>query len=153
MASTQMSDREAIVEVVNRYGYHLDERDWPQLDTVFSADAVGNYGGPGSPFVEGREALVAMIRSFLDGCGPSQHLLGNHVVEVDGDEAVARCKARVYHFGAGERAALTPYECFGVYRDRLRRTPEGWRIVERVFDVYHAVGDIEILQAGPVAAR
>jgi hypothetical protein len=143
--TTETTDRDAIVDVVNRYAYSLDERDWALLDQVFAVDATGQYGGPGSP-LEGLEAIGASIRSFLDGCGPSQHLLGNHIVEVNGDEAVSRCKARVYHYGAGERAALTPYECFGVYRDRLRRTPEGWRIAERVFDVQHAVGDIKILQ-------
>lgn len=153
MASLEISDRDAIVEVLNLYSYCLDERDWLLLDQVFTADALGSYGGPGSPSLKGREAIVASIRAFLDGCGPSQHLLGNHIVEVDGDEAVSRCKARVYHFGAGERAALAPYECFGVYRDRLSRTPEGWRIAERVFDVQHAVGDIAILHPGPVAAR
>lgn len=152
MASSESSDRDAIVEVVNLYAYCLDERDWPGLDEVFAADAVGIYGGPDGPQLEGRPAIVASIRSFLDGCGPSQHLLGNHIVEIDGDEATSRCKARVYHYGLGDRAALEPYECFGVYRDHLRRTPDGWRISRRVFAVHHAVGDIAILQPGPVAA-
>ncbi|UKD52595.1 nuclear transport factor 2 family protein [Amycolatopsis sp. FU40] len=143
MAAPKISDRDAIVEVVNRYSYSLDERDWDSLDQVFTADAVGRYGGQA---LNGRAAIVASIRSFLDGCGPSQHLLGNHIVELDGDQAIARCKARVYHYGAGERAALAPYECFGVYRDRLRRTAEGWRITERFFDVRHTVGDIAILR-------
>ncbi|TVZ02184.1 nuclear transport factor 2 family protein [Trebonia kvetii] len=151
MTTAELGDRAAIVDVVSRYTYSLDERDWTLLDQVFSADAVGRYGGPGGPPLEGRDAIVAFIRSFLDGCGPTQHLLGNHMVEVAGEEATARCKARVYHHGAGERAALTPYECFGVYRDRLRRTAEGWRITERVFDVQLAVGDIAILQPAPAA--
>jgi hypothetical protein len=153
VASGQTSDRDAVVEVVNLYAYCLDERDWPGLDEVFAADASARYGGPEGPPLNGRPAIVASIRSFLDGCGPSQHLLGNHIVAIDGDEATARCKARVYHYGLGDRAALEPYECFGVYRDHLRRTSEGWRISRRIFDVYHAVGDVSILQPAPVPAR
>ena len=110
MAAPKISDRDAIVEVVNRYSYSLDERDWDSLDQVFTADAVGRYGGQA---LNGRAAIVASIRSFLDGCGPSQHLLGNHIVELDGDQAIARCKARVYHYGAGERAALAPMSASG----------------------------------------
>ncbi|MGW9131860.1 nuclear transport factor 2 family protein [Streptomyces sp. NPDC055681] len=102
------TDRDAVVDVVNFYTYALDEREWRLLDHVFTADAVGYYGGPGSAPLEGRAAVVASIRSFLDGCGPTQHLLGNHIVTIDGDKAVARCKARIYHYGAGERAALPP---------------------------------------------
>jgi hypothetical protein len=33
-----------------------------------------------------------------------------------------------------------------VYRDRLRRTAEGWRISGRFFDVNLEKGNIEILQ-------
>ncbi|MFF5966455.1 nuclear transport factor 2 family protein [Streptomyces collinus] len=139
-------DRQAIADVVNRYAYALDSREWTALDEVFTVDAVVRYGGPQSPPIEGREKAVAFIRSFLGGCGPSQHLLGNHVIEVEGATAVAVCKARVCHFGAGARAKLAPYECFGVYRDRLRRTPEGWRIEERTFEIDLAIGDQDILQ-------
>lgn len=149
MDTKEIPDRDAIVEVVNRYTYGLDERDWTLLDHVFAPDAVGRYGGSESALLEGRETIVAAIRSFLDGCGPTQHLLGNHVVKIQGDEASAWCKARVYHYGAGERASLTPYECFGVYSDRLIRTAEGWRITDRSFDVQHEVGDIAILQPAP----
>lgn len=144
--STSSTDRDAIVEAVNRYAYGLDGRDWKLLDQVFTEDAVARYGGPDGALLDGRAAIVASIRAHLDGCGPTQHLLGNHIVTVEGDEAIAHCKARVYHQGAGTRAELTPYECFGVYEDRLKRTPEGWRIAERHFNVHHQVGDFAILR-------
>ncbi|MEV0055149.1 nuclear transport factor 2 family protein [Saccharopolyspora shandongensis] len=139
-------DRNEVADVVNRYAYALDTRQWRSLDDVFTADAVARYGSPESSPLNGREEIVASIRSFLDGCGPSQHLLGTHLIEIDGDTAVATCKARVFHYGAGTRSSLPPYECFGVYRDRLRRESVGWRIEDRIFDVHLAIGDIEVLQ-------
>ncbi|MEV5835419.1 nuclear transport factor 2 family protein [Nocardia sp. NPDC052112] len=143
---TSGSERDAIIDVVNHYAYALDDRKWHMLDQVFTLDAVARYGRSDQPPLIGRETIVASIRSHLDGCGPSQHLLGNHVVNIDGDTATATCKARVYHYGAGSRSSLVPYECFGVYRDRLRREPSGWRIFDRVFEVQLTVGDAQILQ-------
>lgn len=143
-----MSDEAAVTAVVNRYAYALDDREWALLDEVFAEDAVARYGRADSAAVTGRAAIVRMIGSMLDGCGPSQHLLATHIVTVDGDRAESVCKARVYHYGAGAKAALEPYECFGVYRHTLRRTGAGWRITGLLFDVHHTVGDIGIVTPG-----
>jgi 3-phenylpropionate/cinnamic acid dioxygenase small subunit len=136
------SDRHAIIDVLNAYATALDARDWDGLEAVFHEHAVGHYG----TVLEGRSAIVGSIRGFLDGCGATQHLLGNHRIDIDGDRAQCATKARVIHIGAGERATLTPYEAIGVYRDQLVRTPEGWRIMHRHFDVYITLGDFNVLQ-------
>jgi SnoaL-like protein len=136
------SERQGIIAILNRYATCLDSRDWSGLDEVFHPDATARYGVP----LNGRTAIVESIRGFLGGCGPSQHLLGNYEIRVDGDQAEATTKARVIHIGAGHRAGLAPYEAIGVYRDQLARTSEGWRITHREFDVHISVGDIEVLQ-------
>lgn len=136
------SDRHAIIGVLNSYASCLDTRDWAGLDEVFDPDATAEYGAR----LEGRSAIVESIRGFLGGCGPSQHLLGNYEIHLDGDAAQAVTKARVIHVGAGSRAGLTPYEAIGVYRDRLLRRPDGWRITHRTFDVHISIGDIAVLQ-------
>lgn len=117
-------------------------RDWAGLTNVFHPDATADYGGA----LTGRAAIVDTIRSFLGGCGPSQHLLGNYQIAVAGDDAQSSTKARVLHIGAGERAILTPYEAIGVYRDRHVRTTDGWRIMHRHLDVQMSIGDINVLQ-------
>ncbi len=135
------ADRQAIVDLLNHYATCLDHRDWSGLDAVFDADAIGDYGA----VLTGRTRLVAMISGLLDSCGPTQHLLGNHVIDVDGDTARAATQARVIHTGACERSALTPYESIGTYHDQLRRTADGWRITHRRFAVRIQIGDIGIL--------
>ena len=137
-------DRTAIIELVNKYATYLDNRDWSGLDDVFHPDAKGHYGSP----VEGRGAIIASIRSFLGGCGPSQHLLGNYNVDVDGDHARSSTQARVIHLGSADRARLTPYEAIGTYHDEHVRTLEGWRIINRHFDVRISTGDIGVLHPG-----
>jgi hypothetical protein len=136
------AERQTIITILNRYATCLDSRDWPGLDEVFHPDATARY----SVALHGRPAIVESIRGFLGGCGPSQHLLGNYEIGIDGDQAQATTKARVIHVGAGERARLTPYEAIGVYRDQFVRTTDGWRITHREFDVHITLGDIEVLQ-------
>lgn len=120
----------------------LDTRDWAALGALFTESATG-YGATG------REAIVERVRDHLGGCGPSQHLLGNHRVEVDldgdPDRARSRTYGRVFHLGAGDLADLS-YECFGEYTDLWTRTDQGWRISSRWFEVSFDRGDARVLR-------
>ncbi len=140
MPGSTPEQHKAVVDVVVRCAAAFDRREWEALDEVFTVDATA-YG------VEGRDAAVRFVRGFLGGCGPSQHLLGNHHVVVDGESAKSVCKARVFHVGAGDRSHLT-YECFGNYWDDLVLTDSGWRIATRAFEVTITLGDASVLQPG-----
>lgn len=125
MSETSVADdRSELAELAHAYADALDRRDWPALDDVFTHDVRADYNGV--HVLRGRTDLVAMIRTYLDRCGPTQHLMGNHRVTVDGDRARLSVKMRVHHIGAGVRADLT-YECFGWYHADAIRTPQGWR--------------------------
>ncbi|AWH95091.1 MULTISPECIES: nuclear transport factor 2 family protein [Dietzia] len=138
------SDRDQILERLADVATALDTRDWDGLGALFTESATG-YGA------SGREAIVAIVRQHLGGCGPSQHLLGNHRVQLalDGNEDRARSLtyARVLHLGAGDQSGLT-YECFGEYSDLWSRTAEGWRIASRRFHITFDRGDFRTLQPG-----
>jgi hypothetical protein len=145
MAERMCAPRRAITDTVVRYAFALDRRDWALLDQVFAEEAVAHYR---TGTFHGRYAILAMIRSHLGGCGPSQHLLGNHWVEVDGDRATSTCSVRALHLGAGSRADLTPFEVCGTYRDVLCAYADGWRIVERWAEWTISRGDWDVLQPG-----
>jgi ketosteroid isomerase-like protein len=136
-----MDDRAAVIDTVNRYATALDSRDWALLDEVFTPDAVGDFGaGP----LSGREALRDLVRRVVGGGGPSQHLLGNHRVEVDGDTARCVCQVRAFSAGSGA-AGGGSYELLGEYRDQLVRTPDGWRIARRDMTIHHEIGSRDVL--------
>jgi ketosteroid isomerase-like protein len=138
-----VDDRTAVIDTVNRYATALDARDWALLDEVFTPDAVGDFG---AGLLQGREAVRELVRRTLGGSGPSQHLLANHCVELDGDAARCVCQVRALSAGAG-RAAGRSYELIGEYRDRLVRTPDGWRIAHREMIIHHEIGSREVLRA------
>ena len=133
-----MSDRSDIAEALARIAAALDERDWAALGAALTSDARG-YSA------DGREAIVVRVRAHLGGCGPSQHLLGNVRVQLDGDTATSRTYARVHHVGLDERASAF-YECLGEYHDSWVRTAQGWLLTHRRFVVTIEIGDRSVLQ-------
>ena len=141
----QIQDQLAIQATLNAYARACDARDWPALQQVFTTDVSVDYGGVYR--LEGRDAVVDMIRSMLGGCGPTQHLLGNYDIAVHEDSACSCVYVRAVHAGLGDEAD-TLYEVWAEYRDALRRTDEGWRIFERSMVVHKEVGDRGILKPG-----
>jgi hypothetical protein len=88
------------------------------------------------------------MRSFLDDCGPTQHLLGNLLVEVSGTEAQSRCYVADLHLGRGANAHLT-FQTLGEYRDRWQRRAGTWWLTERIKVNRAHVGSFAVLGAGP----
>jgi hypothetical protein len=85
-------DRQAIVDVCTTYALALDSRDWARLRACFTEDAVADYGGIGAS--AGYEAIERTCRAALEPLSASQHLLGNHLVRLDGDAADSTCYSR-----------------------------------------------------------
>lgn len=123
------------------YASAIDRRDWAGLDEVLAPDATAHYESLGR--FDGRGAILAMLRDFLDRCGPTQHLVGNLRVAVEGRHATASCAIHAIHVGLGAYSdrLLTVW---GEYRDRLELRPEGWRITHKELALVHVAGDIGV---------
>ena len=142
-----IDDYLAIVAVLNRYADVCDTKDFDRFVDVFTADATMDYSTIPDVHVGPRE-IADNVRRNLGGCGATQHLLGNYEVEVDGEMARASCKVRAFHLGIGEQEGET-FEALATYRDRLVRTPAGWRIAARTMDVAVLWGTFAVLQPPP----
>lgn len=134
-------DRSAIVAVLDRYADALDSRNWNLLREVFSDDVQLDFG---EWTATSRDQAIAAMRRYLDGCGSTQHLLGNYRIVLAGDTAASRVYVRAFHVGIG-RAQGKTYEMGGEYRDELRRTPAGWRITKRQGVPFWEQGSREVL--------
>jgi hypothetical protein len=142
-----LAERE-IYRALVRFARAMDHRDWNALDAIVLPGATADLGlGP----VQGREAIVGVMRSFLDDCGPTQHLLGNVMIEVAGDSARSSCYVSDMHKGTGARAALT-FSTLGEYHDRWQREGGVWRMAHRTKLNRAHIGDIGVLGPGPKRA-
>lgn len=120
----------------------MDQRDWSALDDILTEDADGDFG-TGERIV-GRAGFVKLFTHFLGNCGPTQHLIGNVRISVNGDTAESRCYVRDMHIGTGERAHLF-MSSSGEYLDRWIRTRDGWRMTHRTKRTPIMLGTIDAL--------
>ena len=71
--------------------------------------------------------FLEIIRQAVSPFESTQHLISNHVIDIDGDSATCVCYLQAQHFrqdDTGAHAVLIG----GYYANRLIRTPAGWRI-------------------------
>ena len=146
-----MRDKEYISEMIFQYARALDYRQWELLVPLFKPEVQYSYGG----YVTGTgcDDLIAMIRSNLDGCGPSQHLFSNLSISIDeqadNDHANCRFYGRVMHAGVEKDSHLL-FDFWGEYGCQLMRNtsagPHAWLISDITQTGFHATGDMTILK-------
>jgi len=128
-----LADRIAIDDVLTRYATAVDARDWDLYRSVFTADAVIDYTSSGG-IRGGVTEVTTWLSDALSIFSMSQHLVTNRDIRVTGDTATSR--SYFYNpMGRTKRnGTLDLMFVGGFYRDKLRRTADGWRIVERIQD-------------------
>jgi ketosteroid isomerase-like protein len=123
----------AIAELITRYAALNDAGDWDGVAALYAED--GRMSRPTAPedFIAGRAAILAAFRSRP--LRATRHIVANVLVTLD-SESEARATSQILLFTgalAGEglpvQSAAPPL--VGSYRDRLTRTHDGWRFLER----------------------
>jgi hypothetical protein len=133
---SELLDKDAIGAVLVRYCHLLDTRGFASLaGEVFSADA--SFGDERGSWRGGRE-IAARIEAAMRPFEGTAHVLGNVVIDVEGDAASSSASITAWHWlhetapqGAGRPA---DWVMVGAYRDRLVREARGWRICQRRFE-------------------
>jgi 3-phenylpropionate/cinnamic acid dioxygenase small subunit len=126
-ALQHLIDRAAIQDLLVRYAHCVDRRDLEGVAACFTADAEYR-GSLGDGTIE--NALVA-LRDRMARYESTMHLLGNQLIEIDGDRARSETYAIAHHRlnNDGDRRTLT----VGVrYADDLVRREGRWVICRRV---------------------
>jgi len=131
-ALSHLIAKQQIVEAMARYARGIDRRDEALVRSVYHEDSVDNHGFGNDSTGWG---LAAKVRT--DGTGfpvewySTTHMLGQHLIEVDGDQAVSE----VYFESVsrlrdpdGREWRIT---CSGRYLDRWSRRNGEFRISER----------------------
>src|ERR1700712_2494754 len=92
-------DKQEITEVCYRYALSIDSRDWAELSTCFTADAVAHYQG--LPDCNDYQAIEDTCKGALTPLTASQHIISNVVATVHGDGADSVCYFQAQHVKDG----------------------------------------------------
>lgn len=131
-----MSDMRAIadrVEIEALRGEFTDAgmmRDFDRLASLFTDDGVWKIPDVPVEFTSRADirAGVERLREFWEYFVQTVH---PGMVQIDGDTAVGR--SYVSEFGRMRDGSS--HLNYAIYHDRYRRTPDGWRFAERVYEV------------------
>ncbi|NNE72492.1 MAG: nuclear transport factor 2 family protein [Acidimicrobiales bacterium] len=144
MDTPTLSDRSAIIDLTARYCWALDQKNWADLDHVFTPDATADLGRGGQ---KSRDEIVARIRSSLDPLDDSQHMVSTHAITIDGDTATSRCYLHAQHVLHGTPGGEL-FVAAGRYEDDLIRTADGWRIKHRALTIMWTDGNRAVMESG-----
>jgi hypothetical protein len=124
-----IEDRLAVVEVCTRMAWHADQREWDALAAIFADKVRLDYTSlnGGEPADLTPEQIVDAWKQAFAPLESTQHLVTNHLVDIDGDEAVCTAAFQATHrANAAHGGAL--WTLGGTYRFDLIRVGSGWRI-------------------------
>jgi hypothetical protein len=148
-----LSDMREIIDVMNQYTTALDTRNWELLEATMTPDGQADFGNlAGVGVLNSPQALVDLCRRTLQDLDATQHLQGNYVVEVTGDNATASCYLQANHF-AENLPGGDEFVVWAKYRDDFVRTEKGWRIKMRRLETIHTAGNQSLFWLAQARAR
>jgi 3-phenylpropionate/cinnamic acid dioxygenase small subunit len=126
-----LADRLDIEDLLTRYAWALDSKQFDELDDVFTPDAHIDYtssGGEAGAYPDVKAWLAKVLPNF-----PAyQHLVTNKQITIDGDTATSRAEFYNPMVMAKRDGTTAIFFVGGEYHDQLVRTPNGWRITDRL---------------------
>ena len=139
MTPQQTSDLLEIQQLVYRYAWLIDTRDFDGLDQVFAPGAEVHYnvfGGVKQTWPE----VKSFLRMGLSLHRVTQHQMSTPLIELAGDRATARTYGNLVHVQELKSGGPSYVVQYAIYSDALERRPEGWRITSRRLDNLYVQG-------------
>lgn len=128
---SRLLDKQDCVELVHKFARAIDRCDADLVREVLHPDATDDHGS----FKGTGEEFITWVMPVLAGMKRTQHMIGNVLVEVDGDRAQGESYFIAHHTLPGEEGDRFMVAA-GRYLDRFERREGVWKIAHR-----HAVYD------------
>jgi ketosteroid isomerase-like protein len=128
----RLEDREAIRELVARYGQVVDDRDLDGVEALFTDDAVFRTQG-GEMNASGLSAVMDNFRGRFQAMTASGHFVHDHIISLEGESAArgfVTSHAELVRSGESFIVAMR-------YRDQYRRVEDTWKFSERVVSFFY----------------
>ena len=129
----KLEDRFAIADVMSSYALALDTKDYPLLRSLFAVDVEvmmifeSNSPDGGEIKLTGIDAWVEFVEQALDGTRASQHLLGNPVIQLNGEKAIVRTDLQATEYYKDLNKPKTTV--WGVYETHMVKD-KNWKITK-----------------------
>lgn len=120
--------KQACAELVYRLARGLDRCDQELIRDVFHDDATDDHHGS---FKGSADEFVAWVMPVLAGMERTHHLIGNVLIEVDGDTAWGEAYYLANHDMTDRGGEPIRYTASGRYLDRFERRDGVWKIAHR----------------------
>ena len=139
------TEREKIVETINKLFIYTDHRYWEKLQKeVFDKFVHLDMTSMGG---EARELLAREIcenwqQGFQD-LDAVNHLAGNYIVTINEHKAQVFAYATATHYKKKAKRGNTR-DFVGTYDFHLIKNPEGWRITKMVYHLRYATGNLQL---------
>ncbi|AKN72662.1 hypothetical protein QR97_25415 [Streptomyces sp. PBH53] len=132
-------DRLDVIDTCNRMAWYADRRRWDALTDVFADKVTLDYTSlnGGEPVTLTPAQIIKGWRAGLGAYDATQHLLGSHLVAVDGDGAVCTATFQATHL----KSDGSWWTLGGDYRFDLARAAVGWRITGVVMTTVWSDGE------------
>ena len=132
-------DHVAISRLMYRYARCADARDYEGFADVFCPDAQFDLRGE---LVSSLPDIQQMMHN-LDTYSRTQHFVHNVLYDVEGEQAQGQTYCLACHLQQTPGGAVK-IDMGITYDDILRRTPDGWRIARRLFNLlWSSTGEVE----------
>jgi hypothetical protein len=140
-------EKSRICDLLNRYAYYVDRNQFDKMVDIFTEDAIFRLVGmdAGEHHMSVKE-YCSFVSQIVECCDFVIHNVNNILVEINQETAMATSYlSTVYGVRAGQ--AIPQFRVHSQkpvdvshgaeYRDKLIKTPGGWRIEERVCTVFY----------------
>lgn len=140
-----MTDREELIELVNKLFIYTDEKNWEKLKgEVFESFVfldMTSLGGKAEKMQS--KAICDMWDEGFKGIDSINHLGGNYLVNASGDEASVFAYATATHFKESAKNGKTR-EFVGTYDLKMKKGENGWRINHFTYTLKYLNGNVDL---------
>ena len=139
-------ERLDLIDVLYRFARGIDTRDFALYRSVFADEIELDYSSYRAENVGRWKAddWVARAARLFPGFHATMHAISNPIATIEGDEASLTASVQAHHVVLVEGVTRS-YVIAGMYRDRLARTADGWRITHKCLEVWWTDGDADVM--------
>lgn len=144
---TTFSQREQIIETVNKLFVYTDNQQWDHLlMEVFTTNVHFDMqsAGGGEPKTLAASDICNMWSAGFQGLDAIHHQAGNYIVHLNEDTANVQAYAIAIHYKNSATQGKTR-EFVGSYDLHLTKTTDGWRIDSFKYNLKFVEGNLDLM--------